>query len=253
MGYSSYDAIKSVSSLLGGLSNTEFYKDYMQAIINNQFEQASNYYVIKAKDRYTGVFSDLGVLISGWYSQVSSDMGIHDDVKKIIFKDCNQVVNLGDIFEFDNFRWMVISTDNVASVTQSCAVKRCNVQLKFIDSTENVMPTVNSPILTIDGIADVKVYVPLEDRYLLLPTNQMVVNVPNDEVSNKIKDAPRGTRFLLGSPVKGWRVIGMDSITYSRPTMDATPLQTGIMSLKLQSEAINHSVDNINLSIAKQS
>lgn len=248
MAYSAYDAILSVRESTPTLS----YKAHMQAIINSQFDRASNYYIVQLKDRYTGLYSDIGVRIDGWYAQNSTEKIVHDDLKKITFKDCDQSIDLGDIFQFNNYRWMVVSTDVVSGVTKSCGVQRCNLQLKFVDSTLDVMPTITDTVLVVDAIADVNIYIPLEDRYVLLPANQMSVKVPNDATTIKIKDAPRGTRFLCGSPVKGWRVIGIDNVTQIRDNLDATPLRTGIISLIMKSESVNKSLDNVTERVAKQ-
>lgn len=224
----------------------------MQAIVNDQFNISSDYYVILKKDRDTDVFTDIGVRITSWYTPTSADLVIHDSIKKIIFKDLSEQILLGDIFEFEGYRWMVIITDNIASITQSCAVQRCNIQLKFIDSTADVMPaTPVNTIYTVDGIADVKVYIPIENRYLLLPSDNMAIRIPNNATTRKIKDAPKGTRFLFGNPVRAWRTVAIDSITETYVNIDTDEVN-GLISLKLQLDAINRSIDNVTVKLAKQ-
>jgi hypothetical protein len=224
----------------------------MQAQIDSQFTVASDYLVIRYKERETDVYNNIGVRISSWYSPTSADLVVHDNIKKITFSDIEQKIYLGDIFEFENYRWIVIITDNVASITQSCAVQRCNFQMKFIDSTNDVMPS--TPIETIyslDAICDIKTYIPIEDRYVLLPSNTMIAKVPNTSVARRIKDAPKGTRFLLGNPLRAWRTIGIDTITDTFLDINNND-SNGIITLMLQLDAINVRVDNTTAKLAKQ-
>jgi len=248
MAYDAYNAILSVRNS----STRKEYRSQTQAMLNSDFTRASDYWVVSLKERDTDTLNDIGVRISAWYTPTSADLTIHDNIKKITFQDIDQKIYLGDIFEFEGYRWMVIITDNMASITQSCAVQRCNTKLKFIDSTLDVMPsTPNETQYSIDAIMDVKIYIPIEDRYLLLPSNTMVVKIPNCANSRLIKDAPQGTRFLLGNPLRAWRTIAIDSITEVFQDTDGDDTN-GMISMKLQLDSINARVDNITHALAKQ-
>ena len=248
MAYDAYNAILSIRDT----SIRKEYKNQTQAMLDSDFSKASNYYVVSLKERTTDDLNDIGVRISAWYTPNSADLTIHDNIKKITFSDLDYTIYLGDIFEFEGYRWMVIITDNMASVTQSCAVQRCNSKLKFIDSTDDVMPsTPNETQYSIDALMDVKVYIPIEDRYLRLPSNMMVVKIANTTNSRLIKDAPQGTRFLLGNPLRAWRTIAIDSITDVFQDTDEDDTN-GIINLKLQLDSINTRVDNLTHKLAKQ-
>jgi len=246
-----YEAYNAILSLRNASIRTEL-TTQMQAITNSQFQIASNYQIIKYKNRATGVFNDLGVRLSGWYSSTSADIANHDNIKKLTFQDLSTVINLGDVFEFGNFRWIATIVDNIGGITASCAVQRCNCKLKFIDSTNDVMPsTPLDTIYSVDAIADVKIYIPIEDRYVLLPSNTMTARIPNDAEGRKIKDAPKGTRFLLGNPLRAWRTVAVDTITEVYKNINDIT-DNGIINLKLQLDSINIRVDNVVAEIAKQ-
>lgn len=229
------------------------YKADLQAKSTESFQYASDYYTVKHKDRVTGVYNDLGVRLAK--PSKSRYVGsLVDDMFEVMFQDFNQTVYLGDLFEFDDYRWMVVDTSNLRSITTSVVIQRCNVQLKFVASTPSVNPTVTSTIYTVDGIASTKLYVIEEDKYVLLPINQMSILIPNDTDGKRIKYTNQsGTRFLFGNPYQAWRTIGIDSNTRVRRTIAATPTDyNGIISLRLQSDNINSSLDNVTLGIAKQ-
>jgi hypothetical protein len=124
--------------------------------------------------------------------------------------------------------------------------------MKFLDSTSDVMPaTPNETIYSLDAICDIKTYIPIEDRYVLLPSNTMTAKVANTSVARRIKDAPKGTRLLLGNPLRAWRTIGIDTITETFLDINNDD-SNGIITLKLQLDAINPRVDNLTAKLAKQ-
>lgn len=246
-----FDNYKSRVNALGS-TPTEVYKSALQAVSNQKFQYSSTFYYVKYKNRATGNWSDIGVRLTKPKNFVRA-LSISDDYFEMIFQDFDTEIFLGDLFEFQNYRWMVVNTEGINTVTNSVIIARCNVQLKFIESTPTVMPTVTSTIYTVDGVASIKIQELNEDKYLLLPSNQMMIEIPNDSTARKIKDSPQGTRFILGNPAKAWKVIAVDSVTKIRRTIESTPNDyNGIISLRLQSDNINTSVDNVSLGIAKQ-
>jgi hypothetical protein len=70
-------------------------------------------------------------------------------------------------------------------------------------------------------------------------------------VARRIKDAPKGTRFLLGNPLRAWRTIGIDTITDTFLDINNND-SNGIITLMLQLDAINVRVDNTTAKLAKQ-
>lgn len=233
---------------------TAYAKSHMQQFVNDRFTAMCDIYSVEHKDRITGEWSTVDVELYKPYN-MKDKYDLQDDFFKIIFKNFDYIVYLGDYFRFQGYMWIVTDAGNINDMNASCIVQRCNVELKFTDSNLPVMPTVTQPIITIYGISNIKILDPEEDKYILLPRNQMNIKIPNDTNGRKIKDSTNATRFLIGNPYKSWKVIGVDTVTYVRKTFASnTPDDyNGLISLRLLSDsALNQSTDNIALGIAKQ-
>jgi hypothetical protein len=253
MSYSAYEAYLSMNNSLAS-TPTNYFKEGLQAIVDTQFEYASNYYIVKHKDRINNTWSNIGVRLTKPFSIKNSD-SLKDDHFQVIFKDADYVVYLGDMFEFEGYRWMVTDTSNINTVSNSVMIQRCNVQLKFVNSSTPVMPSYIGDYNIIDGIAEMKIRDMNEDKYFLLPTNQMMVKIPNDVNGKKIKSTQSaGTRFIFGTTPQAWRTISIDSISEIRKTYydDAPDDYNGIINLRLQLDAINPTTDNTTLGLARQ-
>lgn len=233
---------------------TEYVKSHIQSFVNDRFMLMGNIYSVEHKNRITNEWSTIDVSLSKPYN-IKDKYNLQDDFFAIIFKNFDYMVYLGDYFKFQDYIWMVIDVQNINTTNVSCVIQRCNVELKFIDSNSAVMPIVTQPIITIYGITKVKILEPDEDKYIILPRNQMVIEIPNDANGVKIKDSPNGTRFLLGNPYKSWKVMNVDTITNIRKTFvgDTPNDYNGIINLKLLSDSsLKPLVDNVEQGIAKQ-
>lgn len=234
-------------------SSQEYWQNGTEQLITQMQQDSINYFVIKKRNRTTKVFSNIGANIADWYN---GSIGKNsDDFRKLIFAPGTTLPILGDIYEFQSYRWMVVGTDNIYSPTISCNVQRCNVQLKFLETTGAVMPVLSGTPLTIDGIALDRVVDPVSGKYFMLPDDMMMVKVANDVDTRKIKytGTKGGTRFLLGNPVLAYRTVSIDSITEVRPTVVGTITDlNGILNLRLKSDTLNAYVDNVSLKVALQ-
>jgi hypothetical protein len=83
-------------------TSKEYFRDNLQNKINRDFSDTLNVYTIKAKNRTTGIFSDLVVRVVRYGQEYS--FFANDDYKKIIFQDIDYEVFSGDIFEFEGHR-----------------------------------------------------------------------------------------------------------------------------------------------------
>jgi hypothetical protein len=232
-------------------------QDYWQGGIENLMSQmnedAINYFIVRKRNRTTGVFSDVFARVAEMYN--SSILKNADDFRKLIFAPETTNPILGDVFEFLNYRWLVIGTDNVYSPIINCTVQRCNVQLRFLDGIGAVMPILSGTPLVIDGIVTNKLMDPIDTtRYYMMPDDMLMLRVANDINTKKIKYTGKsGTRFLFGSPLVAYRTTAIDSVTDIRPTVTGTISDlNGILNIQLKSDTINALVDNVTLKVAKQ-
>lgn len=250
-----YDAYNAYLSIAPSTSKS-YYQEQLQELIDYQFDNASDYYTVQKKDRLTGLWSNLGVRLTKPY-EVKNMTTIRDDYYKVIFSNTDIDVYLGDMFEFNNYRYMAVDIGRTNSPTNSCLIQRCNVRLKFYSTNVSVMPStpVGNTLYIIDGILTNKLANPSEDRLIMLPDDQAWVEIPNSEEARLINWTDKGgTRFLIGNPIECWNCIAFDSIADNRPTIEEVPnILNGTINIKLKKSQINTITDNLVLSIARQS
>ncbi len=253
MGFEAYEAYLSINPSLAS-SPVNYFKGQLQAISDSVFEISSTFFMVKHRQRITStplaatpVWVDVGVRLVRPYDVKQTNL-IKDDLFNVIFKNFDYDVLLGDIFEFNNYRWLVINTSNMRSITNSVLVQRCNAVLKFTESTP-----LSSNIISIDCIASKQIIKNLkDDQFIILPDNKLSVQIPNDILGEKIKWAEKGgTRFLLGKPYQNWKVQSYDNITLSRITHDNL-IKSGIIKLQLELSQINSAYDDLVNGIAWQ-
>ena len=252
MAYDAYDAYLYFNKMSSDATGQ--FKSDLQSLVNKSFEIASDYYVVSHRTRITSEllastpeWNDVGVRLVTPF-EVKKTTSLTDDYFKIIFKNFDYEVYLGDIFEFGNHRWMVMNTSSIDTVTKSVLVQRCNVKLKFTETSD-----LTSDIIEIDGVArkfaidDLK-----QNQFIQLADNTLEVFVPNDYNGVKIVwTYGGGTRFLLGNPYQNWKTISYDNISLNRDSNDGTE-DSGIIKLKLELSEINTGMDDLVNGIAWQ-
>jgi hypothetical protein len=243
MGYDAYIAYLSEDKLHNDPST--YYQDTLQSIIDEQFETSSNFKYINLLDRDTGVATQVGVRLEPT-RRMNIESNIKDDFFKVVFKNFDYPVILGDVIAFDSFRWMIIDISSIESGTQACLIQRCNAKLNFIYSNNDVLPTVTDTKISLNCIAEKKMYDIESDRFYTIPNNEIKVKVPNNSNSRKIKfDVRRGTRFLMGNPAQSFHTKGIDSISMVRTDIDDSNEDNGILLLTLQIDGLNTKKDNV--------
>jgi len=252
MSFESYDAILKFDKTY--CDATSQYKANYKAIVDDGFEMSSNYYVIKHRSRITNsilsatpVWSDVGVRLVTPF-QVKRTTLIKDDYFKILFKDPEYDVRLGDIFSFGNYSWLVINTSSINELSRSVLVQRCNIKLRFTETED-----LTSDIIEIDAIGQKYIVEDLQtDQFITLPENSMQVLLPNDYDGIKVKwTYGGGTRFLLGNPYQNWRTVSYDNISMNRESTHGSG-DSGIIKLKVELSEVNTGLDDLVNGVAWQ-
>jgi hypothetical protein len=238
-----YDDFKLRSS--GKVPSTNYYKDMLQAKLNSVFNLASDVYTIKKLNRDTGLFEDITVRITPWFGE-THDEDVKDDYKRIYFQSLDSQSFLGDMYEFDGYRWMTLNREGIKTVTKDCTVRRCNIQLKFKHSS------MSDPTIVIDAIASRKMMFTESGQYVELPRGKLEVFIPNNEDSKKLQIAPKPTKFLLGNKewdnkYQPWIIESIDSISFVRNTIDYSAAHgTGYVVLRLTLDQLSPKDDMVN-------
>lgn len=248
MAYESYNIFRKYQSSTPGY----YFKDALQHKINQDFEISINYTIIKIKDRFSGLFSDIGVRIENY--GVETSFYSNDEFKRIIFRDMDYQIRLGDIVEFGGYRWIVMQPKSLNAATSSAIIQRCNSVLKFTESTP-----LTSNIIGIDCIITNKMNYTMDEKVIDIPDGSLFAILPLDSNSMKIRLLPRPTRFLLGLPdyrglYRAWEVENIDTITNARIDYYAsTPLPyMGIMNIFLKESSMDKVRDNHSVGVCYQ-
>jgi hypothetical protein len=253
MSFNSYKAYLN-SYLPSTPTPQNIFRNNLQNISNMVFEISSNYQVIKHMKRKnieaTPVipteWTEVGARIVKPY-ELQRTTVISDDFIKLFFKTYDYDVLLGDIFEFNNYRWLVVNANKDLNKPNSVLVQRCNVSLRFVEQEP-----LNENIIEIFGISSKYAMNQLRDgQFIKLPSNQVEVWIPNDVNGRKIEwTIQGGTRFLLGTPYQNWITTSYDNVTFKRTTLDGN--EHGIIRLDLELSTINTGMDDLNNGIAWQ-
>jgi hypothetical protein len=120
--------------MLGGTTDsTDYYKQFMQYMVNDRFNLASDVYTIQMQDRVSLIYNNISVRVTT--AVMTEDVPLNyteDDYRQIVFQNCTQAVMVSDMFSFEDNFWIVINTNNIFKPTRSCTVRRCNNVLKCI-------------------------------------------------------------------------------------------------------------------------
>lgn len=248
MAYESYNTWRSYTAN----SPKNYFKDALQAKINQDFQLSMNYEIIQIKNRFTGIFSDIGVRIENY--GVETSFYANDEFKRVIFQDMDYSINLGDILEFGGYRWITMQPKSVSATTSSAIVQRCNAVLKFTESTP-----LTDNIIEIDCLVSNKLNTSVNNNILDIPSGSLFVQAPIDFNSLKIKLFPRPTRFLLGMPdyrgnYRAYKVENLNTVAKSRiDYYAATPVAyMGIMDIFLKECTLDKLRDNQTVGVAYQ-
>ena len=178
-----------------------------QRVIEDQFTNSPSYHSVTVN----GITQDVQI--------------IKDSNKKRLLCKPGDTIGMGNLVVWDSVNWLCVDTDT-DGLYQRGVIQKCDGYLKYLDSAGEL---VEVPCVINDRILmNVE-----ENRYYLLPENQLWVIVGDDDESSAISV---DQRFLLGS--NAYKVVAVDNIT--RP---------GIITFKMHTDSITQN-DNKNLGIA---
>jgi hypothetical protein len=179
-----YNAWRTISS-----TPSEYWKDSLQALIDDQFDNASNVYTIQKKNNTTGLYEDIIVRLEVPYElkQMSTRS---DDYRKILFKDNTISISIGDVYLFNDSYWLCIDGSRVETLTYSCIVQRCNNTLNLYKN--NVLyqvPCIFSSDVRLTNMGL------LDNQYLSQIKGERVAFISNDIVGSLVNV---GDKFKIG-------------------------------------------------------
>jgi len=109
--------------------------ELFQETLNTQFYNSTDWWTIQEETSIgTGEYSNIDVRIN---TLVNSETGLKlgDDWKRILFKDINHDIEIGRFYIFNNSTWLTINSEVIKNLAGTCAIRRCNNTLRWIDQT----------------------------------------------------------------------------------------------------------------------
>ena len=239
MAYESYNAYLSAIPS----NHPDYYKEIQQEFMDQQFENSINYRTIQKLDRNNYASTPtIGVRIMKPFEIATKDKVYADDYCQISFSKLTDTGNNGDMFVFDNYRWMATETKAISSTFKHCLARRCNTELKFTASTP-----LSSNVLSLYGIAEIRSSDVTDEQYKIVPNAQLTVLIPYNNNAKLIKyDTKKGTRFLLGDPIQAWQIINIDTVTHVKRGISNGALD-GYMVVKMTQVQIHPDDDLVNM------
>jgi hypothetical protein len=167
------------------------------------FENSLDIFTIQKETSFgSKVFEDIDVRLTSVINP-STGTKYSDDWKQLIFDPMGTFIpKMGTIFFFDSNYWLCTFTDNIKSVLTNVVVRRCNEQLRWIDSSGFSYSEFCCVDYELTGVRNL-------DRQddLSLPQGYISIYSQLNERTELIKP---NQRFLFGRPANRvcWRVFG---------------------------------------------
>ena len=163
-----YTAWKTVSS-----TPSEYWKDSFQALVDSKFEDSPTIKTVL----HNG--TSIVVRVVGKFNKETLSRK-NDDYQKIIFKDYDYVVSVGDLFVFDNSTWLCTDVGSTV-VSKSCTVQKCNNVLEFYSTADSNLYSI--PIIITNKI----IIDDEENKYLTTIDNTIYMMCNSTLITQQIK------------------------------------------------------------------
>lgn len=197
MAYNNYNSILQVSPTTPG----EGYREGLQQVINDQFENASNCYTIKyeqtlGKKDYKDIKSRVSHI-----KLAPTGQRIEDDWLKLSFKNYDSSPKIGSKYQFESFNWLAINADNIFSPTTSLEIRRCNHLLKWYSKDG----AYREEECIIDYFKLSAANNVSKDNIMIIQDNKRYLFMQDNEFTNSITF---GQRFIFNK--MAWKVTNFD-------------------------------------------
>jgi len=214
-----------------------------QANVDAEFSVAPDIYTIQEEVPFSaGLYIDVDVRIN---SAISSETGIKlsDDFKKIIFQDLSHDAEIGYKYYFDSNYYLAMNSDVTKTFVSSITARRCNNELRWMDSDDNSRSE--------HCVIDYSIKRPSDSVGQSAPVTGegfIVVYTQLNDITRKIKS---GQRFLFGNS-DGWKAFkifgnGIQNFL-NQNTEDNDSCK--LLMLEMGADTVNEDVDNTTDGIA---
>lgn len=235
-------------------SPNDVYLEQLQALIDDRWENSTQtkYDVLVQDEIGADSFSPVEISID---AQIEGGTGfkLGDDYKIFSYRKIDTEVPNGLMYQYANNYWIATNTNKLASNISSVSVRRCNNELRWIN-------TENGFINKIPCIIDYELASPQpsKDKDIVVASGHIVVTVQGNDLTRTI---PLNQRFIFKGQafkVSANQDMLIDDIDYEHATMiridmykDTLQADDDLKNQVADVLAINYSVD-ISNPIAEQ-
>jgi hypothetical protein len=145
----------------------------------NSFDQNPSFKIVQLQNRDTEEYSDFDAHVFSW--KTSGRDIVSDDFKRIVLKDYDQSVLMGDVFYFDSLYWLTVEKRAINNVIPSYGIQQCNNTLNF----EISATPYSYPCIVLDKSSRYSEGFKFH-QYLSLEDNQIMVIVINNDYTNSL-------------------------------------------------------------------
>ena len=216
MSYESYNAYLSVTKS----TPSDIYKDEFQELVNAEYDNTTTLKTVL----HNG--SSITVRVVGKFNSETLSKR-NDNYQKIIFRTPDYEVKVGDIFEFDGAKW--ICTD----VTYTTVSKSCTVTKSYYDLNVYKNGILYKVPCIVEDLTRLYSMGTDENKYIIQPSTDIIIRVPNNEVTTLIK---RDEIYKIG--MSQYKVVDISDI-----------INPGLLILKLEWTAEEQHLPNYSINI----
>jgi hypothetical protein len=190
MSYEAYNAYLSVTKS----TPSDIYKDEFQELVNAEYENTTTLKTVL----HNG--NSITVRVVGKFNAETLSRQ-NENYQKIIFRTPDYVVHVGDIFEFDNAKWICTDISSTV-VSKSCTVTKANNEIKVYKNS--ILYKV--PCIVEDAIRLYSMGIDT-NKYIVEPNTNVVVRVANNAITSLIA---RNDIYRIGA--NNYKVIDISDI-----------------------------------------
>lgn len=234
-----YKYIQSSLPITGVIPKNQ-YTNLFQETLNQQFYNAQNWYTINEEtSRGSREYEQIDVRIAHLIN-AETGLKLGDDWKTLLFKEIDHNIQIGKLYTFDDNVWITINTESLKNLTGTCAVKRCNNTLRWLD--EITGEYYEEPCSIEYLVKEPRDYATSGSPFIT-PGGFVNIRVQFNERTNKIR---QNQRFLFGNEGHwtGYKVIGTGINTFNNlKTYDN--LSNGVLILDMIANYVNEESDDL--------
>ena len=225
---------------ISGQTPKEQYTNLFQETLNQQFYNAQNWYTIEEETSLgSKTYKAIDVRVAHLIN-AETGLKLGDDWKTLLFKEIDHNIEIGKLYSFDNNVWLTINTESLKNLTGTCAIKRCNNTMRWIDEATGFY--YEEPCSLEYLVKEPRDYATAGSPFIT-PGGFINARVQFNERTNKIK---QNQRFMFGNSGHWicYKVVGTGINAFNN-LETYNNMSAGVMVFDMIANYVNEELDDI--------